>query len=338
VNDRSDPPAQKILVVRVGHGGDLVMITPALRALLEAFPTAELHLLTSAEGRRIMTGFDERLTTFHLYSRRFPHRLLLERRLRMRLREEAYDRIVILETKPSYQRWLGGAAPQVDVLADGPGHFSDRALDLITRIASRDVDHHWVWLPVTAEGRDRARALLAEHGVAADTQLVGLHPTFSQTGAHRFRDRRGKRHRMWPRESFARLAALLAERARADGRELAVVMDVLPDEAAYVQPIVDASGGVATVLAAPPDFQRYKGLLSLLDVLVTPNTGPMHMAAALETPVVALFSNWDPDDCGPYMDPARRRILRAEDTAQPELGLAAITPEQVAAAVLELLV
>ncbi len=98
-----------------------------------------------------------------------------------------------------------------------------------------------------------------------------------------------------------------------------MVIDALPEEVKYVQPIVEQSGGAITLLAAPPAFQRYKGFLSLLDVLVTPNTGPMHMAAALGTPLVALFSRWSPEDCGPYMDPARYLVLRAEDTAQPAL-------------------
>ena len=97
------------------------------------------------------------------------------------------------------------------------------------------------------------------------------------------------------------------------------------------------SAGTVKLLVAPPDFQRYKGLLSRLDVLVTPNTGPMHIAAALDTPLVALFSNWSPADCGPYMDPQRCMVLRAEDTAEPDRGLAAITPESVATAVLDLL-
>jgi ADP-heptose:LPS heptosyltransferase len=326
---------EKILLVRAGRGGDLIMITPAINALLEAYPWAEFHLLTTGDGRRILGDFDPRIARTFLYSRRFPRTLVLQRRLTTQFRAEGYRRIFIFETKPHYRQWLGGLAPEVHVLtgtADN-GHYSARCLDLVAGAVEGEVSRGWASLSCTADGVDQARQLLADHGVDSDARLVALHPTFSGTGLPLFRDRQGLRHRMWPGESFARLARLLVDRAGSRGEKLAVVIDALPEEVKYVQPIVEQSGGAITLLAAPPAFQRYKGFLSLLDVLVTPNTGPMHMAAALGTPLVALFSHWSPEDCGPYMDPARYLVLRAEETAQPELGLAAIAPESVAEAV-----
>jgi ADP-heptose:LPS heptosyltransferase len=328
------PDRQKILVVRVGRGGDIVMITPALDALLAAFPGAEFHALTTGEGRRVLSGYDPRLDRFFLYTRRFPQTLLLQRRLRRDLAVEGYTHVFIFETKPHYRTWLRGLAPRVHALAASAGvrHFCDRCLDLVQENVEQSVPRNWVSLPVTDEGRAKARALLDDAGVDPAARLVGMHPTFSGAGLPFFRDREGLRHRMWPPAHFAELARLLAAEPAADGRPIAVVIDALPDEKRLIEPIVTASGGAVTLLTAPPDFQRYKGLLSLLDALVSPNTGPMHMAAALNTPLVALFSQWLPEDCGPFMDPRRCVILRAEDTAQPEQGLAAITPAEAAAA------
>jgi heptosyltransferase-1 len=330
---------EKILLVRVGRGGDLIMITPALDALLEAFPSAEFHLLTTADGRRTLGDYHPRLTRFFLYSRRFPRTLLLQRQLLKLLKLEGYSRAYILETKPHYRKWLASVAPQVHALSGSrrDGHYCDRSLDLVAATVDIEPQRRWVFLPVTEEGSQRARELLTANGVSPEAVLVGLHPTFSGTGLPLFRDRHGSRHRMWPGESFAELARVLVRTAGIEGRQLAVVIDALPQETKFVQPIVEQSQGAVTLLAAPPDFQRYKGLLSQLDVLVTPNTGPMHMAAALNTPLVALFSNWIPEDCGPFMDPERCTILRAEETDEPGRGLAAIDPGSVAEAVLELL-
>jgi ADP-heptose:LPS heptosyltransferase len=174
-------------------------------------------------------------------------------------------------------------------------------------------------------------------GVDPDARLVGLHPTFSGDGKSWFRDSRGELHRKWPEGSFAALAKQLVERSRTQGIKLAVLIDALPEEREFGESIVARSDGAITLLSAPPDFQRYKGLLSLLDVMVTPNTGPMHIAAALGTPLVALFSGWDPLDCGPVMDPDSYHVLRAEDTACPEKGLSAIEPSTAADAVWDLL-
>lgn len=326
------PQPPKLLAVRVGRAGDLVMVTPALRGLLEAFPTGELHLLTSAEGARVMRGFDPRLTRIWTYTRRFPRSWLLQPRLLRSFIGEEYDRIYIFETKPLYQRWLGRTGAPCHVLAaDAPEtHYSERCLGLVGRSLAGPVRPGWIELPVTAEGKARAAALLSAHGLGPDTVLVGLHPTFSGSGLPFFRDRAGARHRVWPLDNFAVLARLLREQAAARGLSLAVVVDALPAEQRIIRPLVEASAGAVTLLCAPPDFQRYKALLARLDVLVSANTGPMHIAAAVGTPVVALFSQWSVADCGPYTDPARVAILRAEDTPHPERGLAAITPERVA--------
>jgi len=83
-----------------------------------------------------------------------------------------------------------------------------------------------------------------------------------------------------------------------------------------------------------PDFERCKALLQRLAVLVTPDTGPMHFAAAVGTKVVALFSGWKASECGPFVPAERASIVRAEDMPQGERGLAAIPPQAVLEAVL----
>ena len=330
---------RKILVVRVGRAGDLVMITPALNALLAALPAAEIHLLTSAEGARVMRDYHPRLTRMWIYSRRFPRSLLMKSALTRAFVREGYERIYVLETKAAYGKWLRQVPGKIFALPpDEPqGHYCDRCLDVVQGSLDDLCPRGWVHLPVTAAGRKKARELLEENGVDPAAVLVGLHPTFSGSRLPLFRKRRDLGHRNWPPGHFARLGDLLRQQARARGREVAVVIDALPEEKPLVEPIIEAAGGAVTLLSGPPDFQRFKGLLEAMDVLVTPNTGPMHIAAAVGTPVVALFSRWAAEDCGPYTDPDRRVILRAEDTPDPGAGLAAITPEQAAAAVWDLL-
>ncbi|MBN2171659.1 MAG: glycosyltransferase family 9 protein [Candidatus Krumholzibacteriota bacterium] len=331
--------SEKILVVRVGRAGDLVMVTPALDSLLAALPGAEIHLLTTAEGARVLRGFDPRLTRTWLYKRRFPRALWLRPRLRRRFLAEGYARAYVFETHPHYRRWLAGVARETFGLGPAvPGvHYAERCLLAVEGSLASPPPRGQARLPVSEAGVAKARALLAAHGIVEGTTLVGLHATFSGSLWPALRDRRGLKHRHWPRESFARLGRLLAERARAEGLPLAVVVDALPAERAFVEPLVAATGGAITLLSAPPDFERYKGLLRCLDVLVAPNTGPMHMAAAVGTRVVALFSGWDTADCGPYAEPDRVAIVSAADAPDPERGLAAITPERAADAVFRLL-
>jgi ADP-heptose:LPS heptosyltransferase len=331
--------AEKILVVRVGLGGDLVMITPAMNQILAGFPTAEVHLLTTTEGRRVMQGYHERLTRFWIYHRRFPTRLWLQRTLSRELRTQGYTRIYVMEDKPFYRKWMEGMAPLVhtaDKGAEGQ-HYCVRMLDLVEGTLSEPPPRGWVTLGYSAEGQTAAKKLLDAHHIAPDALLVGLHPVFSGSSRWPLSDRRGQRHRVWPQASFSRLARLLQREAAARDCPLSIVIDTLPEDRSIVKSIVDRSDGAIVMLSAPPDFARYKALLARLDVLVSPNTGPMHFAAALGTPVVGLFSDWSAADCGPFVPPDRALLLSAEDQPEPARGLAAISPEIVSDAVWQIL-
>lgn len=321
----------RILVVRVGRGGDLVMITPALRMLLDGLPDAEVDLLTSAEGPRILRGFDPRLTRFHLYHRRFPGSLLLRPRLRAALRREGYERIYLFESHPHYRALVEGVAPGIHALgtASQERHYCDRCLDVVEPTLTRPQPRGWITLPVTEAARAAAADYLAAHGLAGGDRLVGLHLTFSESARGRFAGRRGLKNRVWPDAAGADLARRLVAHGRSQGRPIRPVVDILPHERGLLAGFLERAGDAVTVLSGPPDFERYKAVLARLALLVTPNTGPMHVAAAVGTPVVALFSGWSPAECGPFVPPERTRTLRAEDAAGPGRGLAAISTDAV---------
>ncbi len=331
--------SEKILVVRVGHSGDLVMITPALTSLLAAFPEAEIHLLTSKDGRRVMQGYHPRLTRIWLYHRRFPQTLWLDRKLLRELRDQHYTRFYVFEAKPHYRRWLQSVAPKFYGIESQTSdtHYCERCLDVVAGSLEFPLQKSWIELRVSDAGLAKARSLLADHGIEPGSRLVGLHPTFSGSSVPLLRRRKGLRHRHWPQESFASLARLLHDAASTKGVPLRIIIDALPEERALVEPVIQQSAGTITLITAAPDFERYKAMLQCMDVLVTPNTGPMHVAAAVGTPVVALFSGWSVADCGPYVPADRYVALTADDTAHPEQGLAAITPQQVVVQVLRLL-
>ena len=321
----------RILAIRVGRGGDLVMITPALRMLLDALPETELHLVTTLEGRRFLKGFDPRLTEFHLYHRGFFESRRLRGPLLEALRAAAYDRAYVFETHPHYRDRFAGVAPEFHVLGDDPGprHYSERCMDLVAATLACPPARGWLTLPVTEAGRAAARDYLAAHGVEADAWLVGLHLTFSETGRGVLGSASGRRHREWPGEACGELARMLHAHGRERGIAVRPVLDVLPRDLKRAMAMLGRAGDAVTVLSGAPDFERYKAVLERLRLLVAPNTGPMHVAAAVGTPVVALFSGWSPADCGPFAPPGRARVLRAEDQPDPGCGLAALSAATV---------
>jgi len=66
-----------------------------------------------------------------------------------------------------------------------------------------------------------------------------------------------------------------------------------------------------------------------MNLLIAPDTGPAHIAAAVGTNLVGLFSGHNPKDCAPYTSDNKLVVLRAEDYQHSELGLAAISAGDV---------
>jgi len=325
----------RLLVVRVGRMGDMVMITPALRQLLRGRPDAEVEVLTTGEGRRTLTGFDPRLTRFHLHSRRLLDAVRDRGRLRAGLRARGFERVYLFETHDHWRKFTRDLAPLTHGLASPPRsiHYAARCLDVVEpTLPAPPPPRGSIELPVGERGRSAADAYLAAHGVGADELLVGLHLTFSESGRGVFGSGRGRKHREWPPASSAELARDLVAWGRARGLRVLPVLDALPADRARAEAFRARAGDTVTVLSGAPDFERYKALLARLAVLVTPNTGPMHVAAAVGAPVVALFSGWSPADCGPFVPDSRATVIRAEESEAPERGLAAIPASRVLAA------
>lgn len=318
----------RVLVVRLGRIGDMVMITPALRAILARHPGAEIDLLTSPEGREVLRGFDARIASVTVHERRGLGESWRRHRLVRTLAGERYDHVYCFETNPSFHALLQRVPGEQHLLAASRERmpFPERCLRLV---GIQPAAATWAWLPVSAAANAAACASFEAVGIRGSDFVVGLHLTFSALGKLSFRGREARRRKTWPIGHFARLSALLAEHGRREGFDLRLVTVLLPQFRDLGAELVQRSEGRVTLFADAPDFERYKAMLARMNLFVGPDTGPTHVATALGTPLVALFCGADPGDCGPYTDPERYAVVRAEDTARPELGLAAISPEVV---------
>lgn len=140
--------------------------------------------------------------------------------------------------------------------------------------------------------------------------------------------------KQWPAERFGSVAAELGRRG----------VQTLVNAAGGSDPVADnvvrASEGYAAAIGG--DLPQLIALTKRASVVIAGDTGPLHLAAALERPVVALFGPTDPARNGPYG--TRARVLRHggerrdhRRRAEPEAGLLAITVDEVVEAAIELL-
>jgi len=185
-----------------------------------------------------------------------------------------------------------------------PGRVNqcERNLDIV-RAVGADVDPVRERITLTEQERMSAEEALSALGRLPGKRLIALHP-----GA-------GKPRNRWPVASYARLGRLLHER----GMQLLVTWG--PDEGALGAELLEQLG-IQVLRVADRDLRRVAALLSQVDALVCNDTGVMHLAAAVNTPLVAIFGPTDPALWKPPGD--RFIALRASDSL-----CSSVSPERV---------
>jgi ADP-heptose:LPS heptosyltransferase len=168
--------------------------------------------------------------------------------------------------------------------------------------------------PIGEDEKVRAAQLL---GVTVGAPTVGLHPGAKDPA------------RRWPTKHFAALADALVDRYGAT-----IVLTGGVDECELTAAIVQAMSYPALDLAGQTDLGLFGALISRLDLLVTNDSGPAHLAAATGTPSAVLFGPGRPDQWGP-LDRQRHRVIDAlalgGPGADPATALERLTVEPVQA-------
>ena len=144
---------------------------------------------------------------------------------------------------------------------------------------------------VAGEERAQARALLEEAG-SGRGPLIILHPGANWD------------HKRWPPDRFARLGDQLAAARRAR-----IVITGAPEDGPLAGSIRHAMRQPATVLAGRTSLRELAACLEQAQLLVSNDTGVLHLAAALMRPLVALYGPTSPVLTGPLGDPSRITVL-----------------------------
>jgi heptosyltransferase-2 len=151
--------------------------------------------------------------------------------------------------------------------------------------ASRVEEHEpRFMLEVSEERRAQARRILQAHGAHEHRSIIALCPGSTNSRAKR-----------WPAERYATLADRFIEETGAD-----VLLVGARDEMEVSREVTSRMRHQPVVLTGETDLAQLTAILSLVDLLVTNDTGPAHIAAALERPVLVIFGPTDPRTTRPF--------------------------------------
>jgi len=327
----------RLLVVKTSSIGDVIHALPVVQAIREAAPHLTLGWVVRRRCADVLRG------------------------------NPCIDHLYVMPDKPSLSELLtlraSLRASRYDLALDMQGLLLS---GLVTRLSGASVRVGWdrnreanalfLTHPVIPGGaRDRHEVDLL-YGFAEALDVRAAHPEFTPQpylaaeGAARASEwlsglprprialnvGASRAYKRWPIERWVRVARALTKQ----GRGVVFVGD--KNDAQVVAQITPALTGEYVDLAGKTTLRELASVLAACDLLVTADTGPMHIAVAVGTPVIALFGATDPARHGPYgtrnvvlHDPAPG-AMAAGKRPTDETGaacMARITPDGVLAAV-----
>jgi heptosyltransferase-2 len=273
----------KLLLIRFSSLGDVVLATAAANFAKAAHPEAEITFLTKPAYAALLANHPAIARVWSLEGGSFA--------MARRIRAEGFDGVLDLQGKvrsrffsalsgaPSVRVdnhawnrrlrvWLRGSALQA------PPDVAERGVRAAARLLKTGFKPARPSLAVSAEAAAWADAWLAEKGVTPGEKIMAICPGAAWAT------------KRWNPGAFAQAMGLLAE----EGMRFLFVGDAV--DAALAQRIIGYSrrgGERALVAAGQTGFSQFAALLSRARVLLSNDSGPMHVANALGVPVVALF-------------------------------------------------
>jgi heptosyltransferase II len=298
---KTQPPAQRILVIRYRFIGDTILTVPFLRNLRRAYPSAQIDVLVGPQSGEVLTGcpyvnelitFDT--TRFHKYDRGAGEKKSFWHYV-FKLRKERYDLVFVLKRSWSsaFLALLIGARYRVGYATEGRQillthsvpfrtnmHEVDSTLSVLEAASIPILDRHLeafinqneqkeIAAYIPPETRNQKRVLI--HAAAA-------HPD-----------------KLYPLESWARVVRQLHEKHGF----IPFFTGALQDFDLYEQ-LQEMSGVKGVNLAGKLSLRLSMALYSNLDLAICTDSGPAHLAAAVGIPTLSIFGPTDPIRWRPY--------------------------------------
>jgi lipopolysaccharide heptosyltransferase II len=283
---------KKVLFFKPGAIGDLLHTLPALKALKNRFPAARITIVVSPGLETLIQGTPvaDRVLVFDKSKIKKRFRNLIE--FGLCVRDERYD--VFADMQPSFRSFLLrriSRAGRVLVYRkqssrEARGRRLHAAENFLAALAPLGISGPVgnIELPVKTEALAAVERLLGKSGVDGTRPIVALN---CGVGAAR-------PARNWYPERFA----ALADRIR-DELGATVVFVGGSEDRELVGGVLAGMRGKAVSVAGELTLAQSAALLSRCVCLVSSDTGPLHLATAVQTPVVGLFGSTDPRRTGP---------------------------------------
>jgi len=331
---------KNILVIKPSSLGDIVLALPALSALRRSFPDARISWLIRPEFAPLLENHPH-LSDIILFDRKFLGKAWFHPRafgsllsLIWRLRRSKFDTVIDLQglLRTAFLAWLSGCKRRFGmanarefahvfythkVAQDRDCvHLVDYYLKIIQAAGASKTEVQFL-LPIDSAAAESVGSLLESYDIKPDNYAV-----FVPSSAHS--------DKCWPIESFAALADRISSQFG-----LSMVATGIASEKGIIERLRNLANVPIANFAGATSLSELIALLKAAKLVVSNDTGPGHISAALGTPLVLIFGWSNPARVAPYernncvvaVEPACRGLERS--STDPKHNVRAITVDEV---------
>lgn len=306
------PDPNKVLVIHFGQLGDVILGLAALREAAAKFPNAHRAVLVGSATADVvrMTGWFEEVITLDRVLMLKSNKAWASWQIlkfARQIRKRGFDLVIDLHSLPETNilGWVSGASQRLFARRE------NRSLDRLSNVHPRppqedkSIPVSAVYLQVLEPlGIRSAKPEVHIEPAVEDVRIVRSIIPVSEVGQLTIGLNPGAGHssRRWPMEKFIELADLLAKQKHR------VVIFLGPEEKRIVE-VFRKQIAPDVILADGLDIPRLAAAFSLMDVFVSNDTGPMHLASVMGTPIVLLLTETAPSRYVPATE--KLRIVKA---------------------------
>ncbi len=316
---------QKVLIRSTNWVGDAVMSVPALMEIRRIFPNARISLLVRPWVQDVYAAVDF-IDEILVYDKTGKHKGWTGmRRMAAELRGGHFDLAILLQNalEAALISYWARIPLRLGYARDGRGLLLTHAVRIDPEVRKVHQAYYYLGIlagagllakrPWEATGfrlqsiaigvrdadRGAARDMLRSYGIGHEHPVVGMNPGASYGGAKR-----------WPAERFAAVGDALARDCGAG-----VAIFGAPNERYIAEEVSKRMEMPAAVLAGRTTLGQLMGLIQECDLFITNDSGPMHLAAALDVPQLAIFGSTSEVATGPLS--GRAQVIKQQVDCNP---------------------
>jgi lipopolysaccharide heptosyltransferase II len=282
------PDYKRILIVRTDRIGDVLLSTPTVMALRQAYPQAYIAMMVSPYTRDIVEGnpfIDEVI----VYDKDVRHKSWASSvNFARGLKKKKFDLAVILHPTnrvhmvtyfAGIPRRLGFNRKSGWLLTDrirhtkqfGDKHESLYCLELVEHLGIKPQDGA-MFMPIKDDSERWAEELFLREGLKKTDKLLAVHPGASCPS------------KVWPNQRFAQVADRLIDKY---GFKVLVISG--PKDIMLAREVIKNMNHPAVDLAGETSVSQLASVLKRCSLFISNDSGPVHLASAVGTPVVSIF-------------------------------------------------